>query len=85
MKIHLRSRRAEGMGSTRASLLLHPTKLQWRVSLVAAVAVVGWPGDASGDVHDDSHRCVHTMMSWAWLSQAELPHSPTGLTVVELE
>jgi len=92
VKIHLHSPRAEEKGSTHASLPLpltqHPTLPPWRVYLTAAAvaaAAVGWPCDVSDDVYDDPLHHAHMKMSWAWQSLVELPHSPTGLTVVELE
>lgn len=77
MKTHLHSLRVEGRDSIHASLPLPLMLLPSKVYL----ADVGWPCDGSGDVSDD----VHTKMSSAWQSPVELPHSPTGLSVVELE
>lgn len=77
VKTHLHSLGVEGRDSIHASLPLPLMLLPWRVYL----ADVGWPCDGSGDVYDDAHM----KMSSAWQSLVELPHSPTGLTVVELE
>lgn len=90
VRIHLHSLRGEGKDSTHASLPLplaqHLMLLPWRVYLAAAVAAaVDWPCDVSDGACDEPLHHAHMKMTCAWQSPEELPHSPTGLTVVELE